>query len=1184
MATFNGAEGTGSFLMSPNGPVFNAKSPLGVNNVPYGALNLLNNTQVQWNVDNNGNVTAQLNFSGSPTLVFQGTTNPTGTGPGVTGSLYFNVTAGTMWQLQLIGGVNTWVNIPLQGGGGGGSVTLQVNGTPNSSQTLLNLISGSNISITDGGSGNITIANTANAGPTLQTNGTTNSNQSLLNLIAGSNVSLAYNGAGGVQITAPGAGSISATTGPSPWVDIQAFGAKPRVEAPPSTTGTTTTTSSNQITLANKIDIVNGDGITMFAAGNATTQSTPSAPTVSAETVASTPCSSGNLTTTYNYKVVGIDANGGLTAASAAGSATGPAILGAAPVTISSAVQVGTTLTVTFSSNINAVQGQQICITGFATTDPGYAFCGYWPVATAPAANQITITMAGSAMLTGGVTSATTGRLTNATNITAISRSGTTITITTNVAHGVVASSGAKVSVVIVNGVTPTDLNGWYVVSQASGTTLTCFNTGITGSETGSIPTTQLATATVYEFMTINVGQHAYANSPSTVAFYVYGDYGTGTYQLIGKTGAGLQTTVYDFGPWFGGNFQAPSYVPTTPPNVAQNQMYSGIVQTGGGTTSITVSPAVPSIVTNATLVHDEVPCINLAQATLSNLNGGQLLFSCGTYNSVTGLNSYYTLNSPLTVNPGVSIIQLGAIICNETVTIGSNTSELGSKWVAGEGPSPSVTSQFGSRNYAWVLGIASPLVNEIRSTYFEGLLFSALFNNTWLLQSAGYYTKIRDCGFSSLEYATIPLVYSSDGGAGCAIENCEFSGTAPMTNSTSNGQVPFAPPGLPCVWIRGNDSYYDPAHPANLISLGSPIGNLKMYGNNSFNGRGILYDGRNFTGQAFNNYFSAFENQAATQPFVMMYGAGSNKSYIQNVVMDSSNVPVVGVWSNTFDVAIENVLATDLSPVVTGYPIYGLRASGISVNTTLNPLGQNYGYTWQPSGNVNPGPDGTTYQFGDLLVAKPLVMMGPDVLPIAFQRVPPVLVSASATGSGSVTGTFTVAVTAVGWNGGESQISNTVSVTASSQTVVVTWTDVSYPVQGYNIYLNAALQNASPQTGTTYTITSVGNFGQGRPTWDGTGLPLIDQNQVASSLFRVAKGNFKTDIAASTLTANRTINAPDASGTLMVGSAAGVGNGGSTNLTALAQGSGSGPASDVAVGWTQLIINGATYWIPLFQ
>jgi hypothetical protein len=45
--------------------------------------------------------------------------------------------------------------------GGGAPLALQTNGTPNGSQTLLNLAAGSNITLTDNGTGTVTVANTA---------------------------------------------------------------------------------------------------------------------------------------------------------------------------------------------------------------------------------------------------------------------------------------------------------------------------------------------------------------------------------------------------------------------------------------------------------------------------------------------------------------------------------------------------------------------------------------------------------------------------------------------------------------------------------------------------------------------------------------------------------------------------------------------------------------------------------------------------------------------------------------------------------------------------------------------------------------------------------------------------------------------------------------------------------------
>jgi hypothetical protein len=51
-----------------------------------------------------------------------------------------------------------------QGGGSGGSLFLETNGTPNGSQALLNLAAGSNVTLTDNGSGQVTIASSGGGG------------------------------------------------------------------------------------------------------------------------------------------------------------------------------------------------------------------------------------------------------------------------------------------------------------------------------------------------------------------------------------------------------------------------------------------------------------------------------------------------------------------------------------------------------------------------------------------------------------------------------------------------------------------------------------------------------------------------------------------------------------------------------------------------------------------------------------------------------------------------------------------------------------------------------------------------------------------------------------------------------------------------------------------------------------
>ena len=224
---------------------------------------------------------------------------------------------------------------------------------------------------------------------------------------------------------APGpTGSISATSGPSPWIDVQAYGAKPRPTTPPATTATTFSGSPN-VTLALARDFVNGDGLVIYTAGAATAQSTPSAPTVTAPVVQGS--------ATYNYQIVGVDALGGLTAASSVASVTnGPAVFGNLPVVISSINQSSGTVTVNFATPITATSGMQIAIRGFTTGSA--IFNGFWPVATAPTTSQITFALSGN-FGAGTVSGSTTGRLCNTYNLTAASRSGTTLSFTTNANH-----------------------------------------------------------------------------------------------------------------------------------------------------------------------------------------------------------------------------------------------------------------------------------------------------------------------------------------------------------------------------------------------------------------------------------------------------------------------------------------------------------------------------------------------------------------------------------------------------------------------------------------------------------------------------------------------------------------------------------------------------------------------------
>jgi hypothetical protein len=105
--------------------------------------------------------------------------------------------------LNLVQGAN--ITLSASGGnvtinGTAAATAFKVNSSTASSQTVQNLIAGTGLTITDGGSGNITFASTSALA--LKVNGTANSSQSVLNLIAGANVSITDGGSGAITIAA----------------------------------------------------------------------------------------------------------------------------------------------------------------------------------------------------------------------------------------------------------------------------------------------------------------------------------------------------------------------------------------------------------------------------------------------------------------------------------------------------------------------------------------------------------------------------------------------------------------------------------------------------------------------------------------------------------------------------------------------------------------------------------------------------------------------------------------------------------------------------------------------------------------------------------------------------------------------------------------------------------------------
>ncbi|MBZ5528944.1 MAG: hypothetical protein LAN71_13715 [Acidobacteriia bacterium] len=270
------------------------------------------------------------------------------------------------------------------------------------------------------------------------------------------------------------------------------------------------------------------------------------------------------------------------------------------------------------------------------------------------AASTVGTTAAGSAGL--GVQTVT---------ITSLSKSGTTNTVVTSAAHGL--SVGSMVNV---QGTTdPADFDGWFVVATVADTTHFTYVNGM-DSNAGAGTSATGGTARWW-----NCNHLTWTAVAGAWEYYIYGRTG-GSLTLLGVSkpngGTYIDLTWDDFGSPMMDNYSAPYFVPNTPPGAATSNSLVTTIASGAGTTSLTLAAAASTTVAGATILFDNAPNI-LSTATPTVQGNGTLYFPVS-----TTANTFYVVNSYLTLPAYLAISQAGNFYLNDTIELSGATRWFG--------------------------------------------------------------------------------------------------------------------------------------------------------------------------------------------------------------------------------------------------------------------------------------------------------------------------------------------------------------------------------------------------------------------------------------------------------------------------------------------------------------------------
>jgi hypothetical protein len=704
---------------------------------------------------------------------------------------------------------------------------------------------------------------------------------------------------------------------------------------------------------------------------------------------------------------------------------------------------------------------------------------------------------------------------------------GSIVKVTTSARHTMVA--GTYISII-----NDPNINGfWKVVTVPDNThfTFQTSNQTILG-----FPASGGALATVFWWQANRI---TWPEVPNAIRYYVYGRT-AGSMALIGVTTIQSSTLCAcftnnpgppslianqfdDYGPSLTQNLSnnnVPEYVPATPPRAAKNKDLVTTIVSGAGTTTLTVANAASNSVVAQTMKIDNTPNIQAA-INAASLNGsttqGVLFFPAP---GIPGLQ--YETNSMLQLFSGsigtLSVQQAGAINLGDMMYTSTRVHWTGAP-LNPHGGAPSFTRgsiPVISSSRAWPMFYASN-----KQINFKHVQFAQQQPNqgyAWITDQGGAIpgSTWEDMEFvSSGNNDTMNILFlfrgDSNGGA-----DFTFNRTAYLTG-----------PGSQAPGVTTTPAFYGDGMPSPMLFTDTFLSLRTIY--------------FRLLPQGLTAAFELIYDEGGIEPMIGLGsfgGAFSTNLEIRGAVADTMGAPIFSYFGTPQGVA----KVVPFSGVGSGQP-FSNGPGGLAVSGA----GPTFAFGTSAAG----GPAVTNAMDGVInrsMSAYPLQSTNaafavPNALQYFVQGATTAPTCTVSAGGTAPIQSYVIRVAPVFPNGGAlaegayGANSNTCTTTSGNQTVTTTWPAVPGAV-GYDVAENNRVVGCNPGfisggNNTTYVRNNkfpvTCGFTINSP---GGGVTSVARGGLSAQALRL-NNNFSSAFSAAPLTANRSVTAPDATGTM---------------------------------------------------